>query len=134
MTSGNTCVWDLAWGLIRAAKSAVASRTHVCDNLHPAGCLGVGVELEQGAQVLEGVAAQTGAADGAGLGGVHHALDLVRVDEAGQVRVGHGQARQVEARLLLGGLCVCACKMTEALTNPRWNSPPYLTGVLSGIR
>lgn len=89
--------------------------THVCHNLHPAGSLGVGVELEQGAQVLEGVAAQAGSADGARLGWVHHALDLVRVDETGQVWVGHGQARQVEARLLLGGLCVCACKVTDLL-------------------
>ena len=72
-------------------------RPHVGKDLHPASGLGVGVELEQGPQVLERVAVEAGPADGTSLGGVHHALDLVRVDEAGQVRVGHGQTGQVEA-------------------------------------
>ncbi len=71
--------------------------TDMGNDFHAAGSLGVGVELEQGAQVLKGIAAEAGPADRPRLLGVHHALDLVRVDEAGQVRIGHGGPGQVEA-------------------------------------
>eukprot|EP00959_Pyramimonas_sp_CCMP1952_P190155 3978020-Pyramimonas_sp.AAC.3 len=60
--------------------------------LHAGGGLGVGVELEHGTQVLEGVLLERLARAGS-LGGVDNALDLIGVDDAVQVRVGHDVAR-----------------------------------------
>lgn len=62
----------------------------------------MGVELEEGAQVLEGVLLQhkLGLVD---LLGVDHGLDLIGVDETGQVRVGHLGPRQLVALLQGGG-------------------------------
>mmetsp|Transcript_2253 Transcript_2253/g.6771 ORF Transcript_2253/g.6771 Transcript_2253/m.6771 type:complete len:416 (-) Transcript_2253:8-1255(-) len=63
----------------------------------------VRVELEHGALVLERVLLARDLVD-AGLGGAHDGLDLIGVDEAGEVGVGHDVARHAEALLHGGGL------------------------------
>lgn len=64
----------------------------------------VGVELDHGTKVLEGVLLQALAHDGS-LGGADLALNLIGVDDAGNIRVGHDTTGEGEARLL-GGLAV----------------------------
>ena len=66
-----------------------SNEAHRDDNLAAERGLGVGVELEHGAEVLDWVLLERCMLGGAGLLGAHRGLDLVGVDEAGEVRVGH---------------------------------------------
>mmetsp|Transcript_23786 Transcript_23786/g.61789 ORF Transcript_23786/g.61789 Transcript_23786/m.61789 type:complete len:391 (+) Transcript_23786:94-1266(+) len=70
-------------------------------DLDTAGSLGVGVELEHDAQVLQGVLLQGCMLGGGSLLWPDHALDLIRVDQAGEVAVGHDGAGQLVALLHL---------------------------------
>mmetsp|Transcript_158344 Transcript_158344/g.485145 ORF Transcript_158344/g.485145 Transcript_158344/m.485145 type:complete len:333 (+) Transcript_158344:3-1001(+) len=74
---------------------------------------GVRVELDEDGGVAERVLLDRGTLGGC-LGGAHSRLDLVGVDEAAQVRVGHGVVGQVE--VLLGrGARPGAVKLVELL-------------------
>jgi len=90
---------------------------HLGQELCAAGSLGVGVELEQGAQVLQGVLLQ-GHHCARHLGRPHDCLHFVTVDEAGQVCVGHDVARQLVAALLLALLVYCACTDIPSRSGP----------------
>jgi len=82
--------------------------------------LGVGVELDEGAEVGEGVLLEEVEAVLA-LGRAKLGLDLIRVDDAGQIRVGHHGARQMVVGLLagaLGGGAVEGVKAVKGLLGP----------------
>lgn len=89
---------------------------HLSEELGAAGSFGVGVELQEGAQILQGVLLE-GHVGAAGLGLAHDALNLVTVDEAGQVRIGHLPSGQLVALLLLAGLLCCACAFSSHRTS-----------------
>jgi len=91
------------------AKQAARAGARLSEQLHAARGLGVGVELQQRAQVLQRVLLQR-ARRAAGARRPHDGLDLVAVDQARQVRVGHGRARQLVAALLLARLLGRACR------------------------
>jgi len=67
--------------------------------------LGVGVEGEQGGLVGQGVSL-SGVQGGVVLGSVNDALDLVGVDDSGQVGVAHDASVQSVSLLLLTGVSV----------------------------
>mmetsp|Transcript_52679 Transcript_52679/g.132506 ORF Transcript_52679/g.132506 Transcript_52679/m.132506 type:complete len:232 (+) Transcript_52679:130-825(+) len=70
------------------------------------------VELEHGLAVAQRIALELGVLV-AHLGGAKDALDLVRVDDAGDVRVGHLATRQGEALLLEARAAVGAVHAVE---------------------
>ena len=98
--------------------SGPAMKACLLGELLTSGRQGVRVELQEGSQVLEGVLLQRAASlDGLGL--THDTLDLIGVDESGEVRVGHGCAWQLVALLDGAWLLWCACIPPENMFSTR---------------
>ena len=85
-------------------------RADLGQQLLAAGSLGIRVQFQQSAQILQGVLLQ-GSATLLHLGRPHNALDLVRVDEPGEVAVSHGRPWQDVPLLQSAGLLHSACEM-----------------------
>jgi hypothetical protein len=87
----------------------------------------VGVQLQHSPKVVDGVLLEW-RAGAASPGGAHNALDLIRVDQASQIRVGHAGTWQLVAlldlRLLRGSACIKGGRMSAAAEiragAPRW--------------
>jgi len=74
--------------------------------------LGVGIELDEEAQVLEGIQLP-GDALGSPLLGVQMRLDFLRVDDAAQVRVGQSNTWESESNFDGRGVFVCSIDVVE---------------------
>ena len=72
------------------------------------GDCGIGVKLQHGADVLQGVGLSLLRLDNSLLGGPQDLPDLLRLEQLGEISVGHLGHGQVPALLRLGALAPCA--------------------------